>query len=403
MYIYAPLKRKLYPTIQQATRAMQQADNSDPQYRDQRPLMAILMRIAEASPRIRGHVLTRRTAVTSFTWSIISPDPALAEDAKRAELRLKPLIDRLLNWHTDTPGFGARVVRIGWATGKPYGTTPYLIKRYQPVEIDRPSSDPAEVSVLADTTNIQRQLIANEDPHSWLVDVDESYVVGGLHRTVIYHELLRNDTMQEWGTFNTKLKGIILAKHKPYASEPDKLTAIETLKNIAKNNAGLSSDAINYEFVNMVNQIGAAAFSDFKKMLEDDVAIVWRGQANTTQLPNGGGSRAALQVMQLLTADIHFADINREQLFQNNGLLLHDYQLNYEPNATAVPWEFRINVFEDEDTEKAARTLVELQQIGIPVLAAELYESIGYTRPAPGDDVIELKIPSSMPPFGSTA
>ena len=67
MYRWSPLQKKLMPTLAEARRAIKQAE-ADNETRNVRPLMACLQRLMLADPRLGGHILSRRSAVTAFPY-----------------------------------------------------------------------------------------------------------------------------------------------------------------------------------------------------------------------------------------------------------------------------------------------------------------------------------------------
>lgn len=398
MYTLPALKNKTFPTISTVLSALKKADQEDPASRDVRPLMAILSRIMEASPRLRGLALTRRVAVTSFDWSIVPTDPDKGELAAAATQRCKHTINRILNRHTQTPLYGALAIRLSWELieGR---WTPKVIKRYHPTEIMRLGDDRSEVCVVEGDANKPTQTNASlsADRQNWIVDADEDSIAdGGILRSLIFHEILRDESLQEWANFNRKIKGLILGQHREHAGDEEIDAAIATLKGLTQHNFSVSSDAVKFEFVKLVDQLGAHSFADFKKTLETDESIAIVGQANTTQLPDNGGSRAALQILQMISADIHYADLQRCEEMINSQLLLFDYQLNVDNSAIALPYRFAFNMSEERDTEKAARTVRESLDAGISLRKSEVYEQIGYSVPSDSDEVFEGRTQSTL-------
>lgn len=100
--------------------------------------------------------------------------------------------------------------------------------------------------------------------------------------------------------------------------------------------AALYSDQVKFELSKLVDAAGGASFKDFKTELEGDVAVAVRGQANTAQLPPSGGSRAALEVLNLIRRDIHHADIRLAEQSAAAQLVDRDYRINVDRRARAV-------------------------------------------------------------------
>lgn len=391
-YVYAPLKKRLYPTYEEASKAVTMAD-TEGNGRDVRPLMSILQRMAESSDRIVGNLQTRQTALTAFGWSIEpvddGADEALLDRAAMTRARLAQLINRLLMWHTDTIAYGVSAVEVDWAQpeGGTMGLVPKVLARYRPTEIERGDADPSSILILADGNTLSRMPLDLATPGKVVADVDGFYQVGGLLRVVMWLDLMRNEALQEWVRFNQKLKGVMLARLEEWASKDDKATAAAAMSGLAKDQFAIVTKAVEFNFQSMVNQLGSASYKDFISMTQDAISVILLGQANTSRLPDGGGSRAALEILNLIRADIHFADIARMERIINDRVVAADSLLN--GGATVSPFRFRINLEEDEDQEGNARLIGEALDAGIPLKRAEVYRRIGFTEPIEGDDVIQ--------------
>jgi phage gp29-like protein len=395
-YIYPPLKKKLYPTYEEMSKAVQNADKEGPS-RDTRPLMSCLQRMAESSPRVMSGIQTRQTALTAFSWELTPIIDGAAdadlEKAKQARLRLRKIIDRLLMWHTDTPAFGCSLVELSWDSTPTSGSfkVPTVLKRYAPIEIERTSADPSTLQILADQSAIARSPIDLTSPGMTLADTDSLFQTGGLLRPLVWFDIARNEAMQEWTSFNEKIKGIILARLEEWASKADEAAAKSALTNLTQNQWALTSKGVEFQFVDLVNQLGAASFKDFIAYCEDAISILLLGQANTTSLPDGGGSRAALEILNLIRADIHYSDMSRMERLINDQLLTADAQINLGLDES--PFEFEIQLAEEQDREKNTRIITDAVDAGIPLKRTEVYASIGFSPPADTDEVIVKQTP----------
>ncbi|MCB0713405.1 MAG: DUF935 family protein [Ignavibacteriae bacterium] len=389
-YEYAPLKQRTFPTLKQASDALKRADNADPQARDVRPLMAILNAMAERSTRLAGHILTRKAAVCSYKWTVKPYETSDQERADKAAARCRRVINDVLGWHIDRHLYGAMAVELKWITGTPNGTAPKIIKSYLPTEVEKNGRNAEDVAILKGDQEFERFYPLQQDPvENWLIDVDDRTYRGGILRTLAFHEILINENIQEWAAFNKKLKGIIQARFEQWATQEEKENAITALKQLAEHNYSATSKATEFVFNKTADYLGAAGFKDFKRELEQDRAITILGQANTPSLPASGGSRAALQVQSMITADIHHDSMVTAEQFTTDQLLLHDHRLNAEPNATDAPYYLEISLAEDRDPEKEARTIAYAKQAAIPVKKAEVYERLQYTQPEEGEDAFD--------------
>ena len=400
-YSYTAIAKRTYPTLAEARTAVEKANKLDSAQRDTRDLMAILMAMVENSPRIAGDVDTRRAALAAFTWKLAPYDTADAERAALAERRMRPMISQLMGWWVDCPLYGAMVVEQDWVDDP--ATAPFrrpvAIKRYTQTEIERTSADPQQLQLLADDTKLLRTPITDKPPGSMLAVCDAGLKPGGLLRSLLWHELLRNEMLQEQAGFLRLIKGLVIGTFKEWASDEDKETLDTALGNLTTNQAAVLSESLGVDYKSVVNYLGATSFKDFIEAAEDAASILILGQANTTRLPSSGGSRAALQVLDLIRADKLWYDLSGFTELMQHQLLLQDAQLNLSPTLSEAPWRFMLAADEQENVEANARVITDALAAGLPLLRAEAYRRIGYTPPIDGDDVIEPTTKPAMPGF----
>ena len=409
-YDLPALRKKLLPSLPDALKAMKQADERDEKARDTRPLLAMLMRIVEADPRLGGHVLTRRTALTSFDVVVepVAGDVRGTDDgAAETYARCRRVMRTILNRAPERSLFGAVAMQIGWELGD-LGVTPTVTLDYDPDELARPSRRMEDLRVLAWTGSARPTATPLPTDGTVIAAVDESHWTGGVLRSVLIREILLNDNLQEWARFTRKLKGIIGAKFDgdvPEEGDPDHTTAKTALQGLVSDNFAMYSDRLQFEFNRVVEAAAGGSFKELKAELEADVAISILGQANTAQMPNGGGSRAGLQVLNLIRRDIHHSDIIvSEALFED--LLLTDYRLNTDPAAVTSPYVGRVAIETDDDAgtqaEVAARGIGEamdaLAGTGAGLPTAEVYARLGFTQPAGLPDVL-TRATGTIPPM----
>lgn len=153
--------------------------------------------------------------------------------------------------------------------------------------------------------------------------------------------------------------------------------------------------SIDVKLATIVDSATANSYELYKKTIEADIAIALLGQANTTELPTAGGSYAALKVLNSVTQDLLFADINTVTDIVNK-FLVAEYSLSF--GGKQCPYQFKFIIDDFEDTEANSRTLQYLASSGIPIKlkTSELYEKIGYAVPDTNDEVIELSANSVL-------
>jgi len=384
MYVYAPLNKKQHPTFPEANKAVQAADKQD-DARDTRPLMSCLMRVAESSHRIVGNIGTRRAALAAFDWEL-EPLPGIAQDDQRliaAYLRLRRVIDEAISYHTDTPAYGVYCCELQWTYD---GTVqvPSIGRRYLPVEIER--GEGRTLWQVAQEGAVQRMPLDTETPGVLLWDVDEKFHRGGFLRTLLYPQLTAGIAWQEWTQFSQRLKGMIIARLEEWATDDDKKAAVESLRGMLANDFTVGSKAVNYEMMTPDSYLGATAYKDLITQIDDATSVVILGQSGTTQLPPNGGSRAALQVMQLVSADVFYTDMTRMEKMIQRQVVEADALTNL--GNPIAPWRFRFKLEQEKNPESYARIIVDYLAANIPIRESEVYGLVGLTVPGENDKVL---------------
>lgn len=377
---YSILTNKSYPSLTEFRKYCLSADGDDVMNRDNRSLLYCLNRILQYNPRIFGHYLTRSTALSSFEWDLF-PKGDKPIDANTI-LRIKGVTNQLLSNQIKAIFYGAALSELKYETGET-GTIISVVKSFNAWDFDYDSNsvylyDPAGRKVKAGD-------IATAN--NYLLDVVDYYpVIGGLLRTIMPLEILRFDALLELGNYLRKLKGILQIVNKGGSTE-DQSAAEEAAQSAVQHNYVTTSDLIEFK-LNTITGTGGGAFKELIESINKDVSIAILGQANTSDLPNSGGSRAALQVQELISADIFYSDMRRFEGFMDKVLLL-DYQFNYDRNATIkdVPYRFAFRMSEEQDIEQNAMAIRTIKEAGIPLLKKEVYQRLGFSVPEAGDEV----------------
>ena len=407
-YVYAPLTTKVFPTIQQTISAITKADSSDPAARDIRDFASILNRCTVANPRLAGHILTRKTAVSSYKWTISAKDSKDAEAAARVQSRLSGVIRHILKSHTDTPLFGQMAIELEWSVGL-YGNGPRVLRRLRPYEVMKNG----EILTVVNEDGSKGQSFAAGmlDGSQWIGEVDGQEDTGGLLRSIAFHCILQHETLVEWSKLNRRMKGVVagtvdaqkMAQARDLLNLTDsqvnaQIEALDTiLKEAGENNFIKTFSAIEVQLKSLVEGTAGRSYADFLSDLRNDIAVAILGQANTTQLPNSGGSRAALQVLDYIRADIAWDDMERVTNTVNT-LVLWDYRTNDSSSATETPWEFSFVNDEVKDTEANARMFETVSRIGnVAVSKSEFYEKLNLSLPAPDAETITLGSTTQSP------
>jgi phage gp29-like protein len=378
-------QNQTYPNPQQLRQILATATRADRP--DRRDLTAIFDRIRETNPRVRGHILTRQTAVSSFGWAI-SPDdtanPGAVAQAQEAETRLSQAVQTILDTHHIAPLYGCAAYAVEWAvseTGQTANIRTLPRNKYDYVDgLFREYINPQQSAETRQVQHSEALLLRGYDDYPVL-------------QSVLIAELLRFDALKEQGNFLKKLKGILQIVDKGGTAE-DRASAHTAAETAIKDNFLITSEYIEFK-LNQVASGSAEAFKTAIDSLNADISIAILGQANTSELPSGGGSRAALQVQKLISADIHYSDIVQVERFINSQILLHDYRLNHDLSSGSAPYRFSISLSEEQDAEKNAIAVREAMSTGLPFLRSEIYSRLGFSAPAPdenADNIVQQTI-----------
>jgi phage gp29-like protein len=130
----------------------------------------------------------------------------------------------------------------------------------------------------------------------------------------------------------------------------------------------------------MVEAGASGAYQILMNELNNAIAIAILGQANTSQLPNGGGSRAALQVLNLIRTDILYYDMLRTKDLVNE-LIEKDFKINNNSSYSA-PYEFEWIYDDKSDIDTYSNVFEVLGRLGVPVDKNEFYNKLALTIPS---------------------
>ena len=364
-------------------------------------MMKFLKKISFNSPRISGHIMTRQTGIQAYDWYIASPD-GVGDDIKQ---RLKNFInDYIIKLYMRSPMYGLYALNYEFVNYNG-ANVPRPLKIYEPEAIDFEGSD------IIYTEGKQKFRVYEPLQNGWLTHIYNPSYRGGILRTVGLFEILRNESIQEWASYNKRLKGILAGLIDPqkYEDTQSRLGLSDeqmaksmdnidfALENAGSNNWFRAHNFADIKAFQIADAQASGSFSNIINFYDTNIAIAILGQANTSELPSGGGSRAALEVLNLIRNDIIFYDMNNIQSIAND-LLLQYYRRNYDPAAQESPYSFEF-VYDDEteDVEANARVLETISRIpGVLLNSDELYRKIKMTKPANVPDVITLQQPTAI-------
>jgi len=387
--LYQYKTNNLIPELSQIKSVLNLAESPYPELCDQRPLMYILQRLIGSSPRLAGLILTRQTALTSFDWTFTNMSPSDLDKTKPQFDQLIPLILKLI---IDSKLFGISAISLRWKLIDGF-FYPIFDKYYPPTMLENSVDGVTSlINTLPDMSLIRKPLNLDQNV---LLDASTSTInPGGILRTVLLHEYLRDRTLQEWHESNRRIKGLIQAK----SPNEQKNQTSEALKSLLTSHFAVTSDSVDLSLKELVSGTAIESFPQFLDVLKTEVAIAILGQANTVELPANGGSRAGLQILNLIRHDILFSDMQSASDVINNQLLLYFYRLNYDKNASYCPFKFQFVFDEIVNIEMNIRTLEFARNINLPISLDDIYRKLVLPKPKISDKIHSFTTPNTEEP-----
>lgn len=405
IFIDASIRNRDLPNVKQLRTAKRKADLPDAD-RDIRPLFSILLRAYEEGERIPGLWNVRKTAVSSFPYAFTSTegDADNSEIIESAKDQISECIDQMLSYHTDYAAFG----KIGFLVEPELdgGAWRYrFLGRYSPIEFDYLNT--SGETIIIDQFNPNKKQIVPDNDERYIFVYNKIASRGGSMRAIASQAVMLHAQKTEWVESNQLLKGIIKG-----SINIETLQQQLTMLGIAVDETVLRSqvDAFKTKIASLtrdqyiqtiegtdltnVKAVEPTAWQGFDAIwsrFQKNIEITILGQANTSEMPDHGGSRAATQVLRKVSADISLDDRATIESYINKRLLLPWYRRNYDLNATKAPIKFMFVEDDNEDiTANAAvlGTLGSLSPQGFPVLASELKQKTGFTYAGKGEIVL---------------
>lgn len=386
----ASLKNKTYPTLKEFYQYCNNADSVRFQDRNTTDFYLTLNRCININPRLNGYYMTRSTALSSFDFELYYLDGSKEDERLiKTITRLKQLISRLLKIQLKTVLFGKLLIKL-----KVIQTQNGLALMFDSeINNDLFEYDSYFVYLFEQNGGVinrsKYETLERDNLAEYLFDEysNISKSAGGLLRTVAPIEIIRYDMILENANYLRKLKGILQIINKG-GSDEEQLNAQTAAQQAVLNNYVVTSESLEFK-LNEITSSNGNSFKEYIEAINKDISIALLGQANTSELPNNGGSRAALQILKMISADIFYSDMIRVEDFISQLLLL-DFRLNFSRNASIyeLPYRFRFKLYEEEDIEKNASAL-EIANRFIDMKKSEVYSKLGLSIPTDSADTLK--------------
>ena len=211
---------------------------------------------------------------------------------------------------------------------------------------------------------------------------------GGLARAAGWSYLFKNYVLKDWITFAEVFgQPLRVGKYGSGATEQDKETLLQAVANIGTDAAAIIPESMVIEFTEARQNGSAELYQSFCEYLDAQVSKAVLGQTLTTEMPNGGGSRAAAQVHDSVRHDILSADARRLAATMNRDLVKPIVDLNLGPRL-CYP-QLSLGLPDDSDAKQFVEIIAMLADRGLRIGQRGILDKLGLPEPAPGEPILE--------------
>jgi len=210
---------------------------------------------------------------------------------------------------------------------------------------------------------------------------------GGLARAAGWAYLFKNYVLKDWVTF-TEVFGqpLRVGKYHPGASEQDKQALLNAVSRIGTDAAAIMPESMVIEFTEAHQDGSSELYQRFCEYLDAQVSKAVLGQTLTTEMPNGGGSRAAAQVHDAVRRDILNADARRLTATLARDLVRPIVELNMGPQKQYPRLE--LGLPDDSDVKVFAEVVAMLADRGLRVGQKQVLDKLGIAQAEQGEAVL---------------
>jgi phage gp29-like protein len=213
-------------------------------------------------------------------------------------------------------------------------------------------------------------------------------VRGGLARIAAWVWLFKMYVLKDWVAF-AEVYGqpLRVGKYGAGSSAADRQALLNAVANIGVDAAAIIPDSMLIEFVENKTQAASnQLYEQFCDWLDRQTTKGILGQTLTTELPKGGGSRAAAMVHDMVRRDIAMDDARRLSETLNRDLVKPLVDLNLGPRRRYP--KIRIGFPDESDLARLSGALTPFIDRGLPVAQKAILDKFGLAAPAPGEPVL---------------
>jgi phage gp29-like protein len=218
------------------------------------------------------------------------------------------------------------------------------------------------------------------DPFKFIVHVSRAKsglpIRGGIARAAGWSYLFKNYVLKDWVTFAEVFgQPLRLGKYGAGATDADKQSLLSAVANIGTDAAAIIPDSMLIEFTEARQTGSAELYERFCEYLDRQVSKAVLGQTLTTELPRGGGSRAAAQVHDEVRHDILASDARRLGATLTRDLVKPLVDLNAGPQRRYP--RLGLVLPTDQDDVQFAGVIAELADRGLRIGQKTVLDRLG--------------------------
>jgi phage gp29-like protein len=210
---------------------------------------------------------------------------------------------------------------------------------------------------------------------------------GGLARAVSWIWLFKNFSLKDWVAFGEVFgQPYRVGKYHPSATKEDKAALLRAVASIGSDAAAIIPEGMMIEFIEAAKSGSIDVYDRISRFLDEQISKGVLGQTTTTEVTQGGGSRALGQVHDEVRQDIRDYDAVQLAATLNRDLVRPYVDLNHGPQKK---YPTLILGRPDELTlpQKLDYTAKFVAQ-GMRVEASQVRDRLGWSEPEAGTEVL---------------
>lgn len=365
---------------------------------DLHEFLTLAEEMEERDPHYLSVLGTRKRVISGIKPAV---KPA-GEDARSKEIAeavereiaehdaLPDLIEDLL----DALGKSFSVVELDWARGPRMWTFKEFVHR-DPRHFTFDRETGREVRLLDESAPVEGLALepAKFAVHRAKIKSGLTYR-NGLARVVAFAWMCKQYTLKDWIAFiETYGLPLRLGRYGPEATADDVRKLFQAVANIGTDAAAVLPKSMEIDFENGPTVTGDKLFETFARWADEQISKAVLGQTMTA---DSGSSEAQAKVHNDVRHDIAISDARAIMGTINRDIVRPFVELNF--GAQEDYPRLLLSIEEPEDAKAKIDGAVALAGIGVRFKAAELRQTLGYSDPEDGDEVVGGQPKAPAPP-----